>query len=224
MLRVALSWQAPTICTPTASIQRQPAVDSRSPHHRATTPKSFCPSNTFIVLRTKTPHRPESKFPPLRTLHKVLAFSSYITRRLLCTIPFAVMASSSNIQHAVGFSGDHNREQFAHDQSIVRKIRVVVHTTGPWPNSPMSDHHVSVYLLLDNGRSVRINMTTQSNDDRGILYWTQLSYQQSNSAIIFFDYDAAAGLMVGHVYSMVREAGLHRYRFSGGGSGCRFWM
>ena len=127
-------------------------------------------------------------------------------------------------QHAVQLNGDQNIEAFRDDESIVTQIRVVVHTQGAWPNSPLSDNHVSVYLLMGNGRSVRINMATEENDTRGVLIWSQLGYELSNSSIVHFDYSVIPGLKVGHVYQALRTLGYHRYQFSGGGSGCRFWM
>lgn len=127
-------------------------------------------------------------------------------------------------QHAVELNRDKHITLFRDDNSVVFQIRVVVHTQGAWPNSPMSDNHVSVFLLVRNGGSVRINMKTDDNDTRGVLIWSQLGYPLSNSSIVHFDYPVVAGLLVADIYQAIREAGLHRYQFSGGGSGCRFWM
>lgn len=101
--------------------------------------------------------------------------------------------------HAVELNGDRHITVFRDDNSVVIQIHMVVHTQGAWPNSPMSDNHVSVYLLVGNGRSVRINTATDDNDTRGVLIWSQLGYELSNSSIVYFDYQVVAGLMVAHI-------------------------
>jgi hypothetical protein len=89
----------------------------------------------------------------------------------------------------------------------------------------MSDNHVSVFLLLgENQGSIRLNMTTEEDDRSGILVWSQEVYQLSNSEIVHFDYRLCYTMQVSALYAWIRLWGLQRYVFSGGGSGCRFWM
>jgi hypothetical protein len=102
---------------------------------------------------------------------------------------------------------------------------VVVHTTGAWPNSVHSDNHVTIYVLLDGGNSVQINMTIEEDDIRGRLVWSRYAYQESRSAIIYRDYELGSPLEIRELYNTIRnEWGLHRYMFSRGGSGYHYWV
>ena len=111
---------------------------------------------------------------------------------------------------------------FRNNTSPVVTIRLVVVSTGVWPNR-MSDNHIHFYLILQQGGAVRINMAAAHDDPKAILIWSQTDYQLSRSAITHWDYAVAAGVLVAHVYRATRAQGHHRYIFSGGGSGCRFW-
>jgi len=48
-------------------------------------------------------------------------------------------------------------EQVSDNGDVVTQLRVVVHTMGP-VGSAISDNHWSIYLLIGNGGSVRMNM------------------------------------------------------------------
>lgn len=111
------------------------------------------------------------------------------------------------------------------DNRIVEKIRIVVHTLGPWPNGTMSDNHWSIYLILsDQGSSVRANMTADLEDPTGRLEWSSLAYEKTNSAIEFWDYPVVSRVSVRQIYWLIMEKGRDKYKMSGGGSGCRYWM
>ena len=112
---------------------------------------------------------------------------------------------------------------FGNDKRIIDKVRVVVHTTGPWPNG-MSDNHWSIYLLLANDTSVRMNMRASLDDPTGHLEWTSLSYALTNSAISHWDYQAKAGITVGAIHRLIYQKRRDKYTMSGGGSGCCWWM
>jgi hypothetical protein len=132
------------------------------------------------------------------------------------------MAPPYGIKHTVTPSGDENIAHFRDSRSTFHTIRVVVHTLGRQPNG-MSDNHVSVFLLLNEG-AIRLNMTTEEGFISGELVWSWDAYQISNSAIIHFDIALRFAVEVGTLYNQVRSWGLQRYTFSGGGSGCRYWM
>ena len=135
--------------------------------------------------------------------------------------------SSAAEQHIVGLQGDKNLERFANDGREFKKIRVVVHAVSVAP-SGLTENHVSVYLLIRNTEhSVRINMRSDlDNDDiRGFLVWSRHDYNTSNSRLVQKDYELASRMQVRTLYNAIRnEWHLHRYEFSGGGSGCRHWV
>ena len=112
------------------------------------------------------------------------------------------------------------------DTRSVQGVRVVVHSSGIWPNGNMSDNHWSIYLLLqDNDSSVRMNMRAESNNPRGILEWSpNLAYTLTASAIKHWDYSFKSGVTVAKVYNLIMGNRRDQYRMSGGGSGCRWWM
>ncbi|MCJ1437624.1 hypothetical protein MMC27_007011 [Xylographa pallens] len=115
--------------------------------------------------------------------------------------------------------------EYRDDLRPVEKVRIVVHTTGPWLNGTMSDNHWSVYLLLrEDAGSVRMNMTAELDDPKGGLVWTSLIYSLTNSAIKNWDYKAVNGIQVAHICRLIEEKGRDNYDMSGGGSGCRWWV
>ena len=112
------------------------------------------------------------------------------------------------------------------DTRPVKTVRVVVHTSGIWPNGTMSDNHWSIYLLLENNnRSVRMNMMAESDNPKGTLEWSpNLDYTLSTSAIRHWDYPFMSGVTVANVYDLIMGNRRDQYMMSGGGSGCRWWM
>lgn len=112
-------------------------------------------------------------------------------------------------------------EQVRQDSRGVSDIRVVVHTGGA---KDESDNHWSIYLLLRSGGSVRANMVTGYGETEGRLEWSDLAYPLTNSAIKHWDFQVAMDTEVQHVARTIYQYNRHRYQFSGGGSGCRFWV
>jgi len=126
--------------------------------------------------------------------------------------------------HAVQLNDDLNKSAFADNNEVVLSIRIVVHTTGRWENSAMSNNHVTILLLLSSNRSIQLNMATEEDDSLGVLIWSIRAWQHSNSAIVSKDISLEGRYTVATVYRVLRAPGLHRYQFSGGGSGCRYWV
>jgi hypothetical protein len=62
------------------------------------------------------------------------------------------------------------------------------------------------------------------DDPSGILVWSREAYQLSSSQITHSDYRLRYTMQISALYAWVRQWGLQRYVFSGGGSGCRFWV
>jgi hypothetical protein len=133
-------------------------------------------------------------------------------------------AAASSIIHIVALDGGRNQERFQYSPATFKKLRVVIHTTGAWPNLPHSDNHVTLLLLLEEGGAVQLDMRTDVDDRRGQLVWKLVAYQHSSSEIKAFDYDLGAPIIVGTLYNAIcTEWALHQYRFSGGDSGCHYW-
>lgn len=115
--------------------------------------------------------------------------------------------------------------EIQNNTSIVTQVRVVAHTTGTMgPNTPMSENHWSVYLLLAGGGSVRMNMRADYGDSTGRLEWSILAYTDSNSRLQHWDYPVAQGITVKLIYELIRYNGRDHYWMSRGGSGCRWWL
>ena len=130
-------------------------------------------------------------------------------------------------QHFVGLAGDSNIEHYRRNERRVRTIRIAIQAIGPpWPNSRMNDNHVYVLLLLSTDSSIQVNMRTDDLDDdrKGILVWEKLPYQASNNTARYLDVRFTKDIKVKRIYSHIRERSLHRYQFSGGGSGCHYWV
>jgi hypothetical protein len=112
-------------------------------------------------------------------------------------------------------------------QRTVIRVRVVVHNTGAYsPTSLMSHNHWYILLLLSDSESVRINMTTEPGYITGQLVITDHNYILSNNAIRSFDFDVnpAYTITVDHFISLIFEYKRNFYNFSGGGSGCSYWV
>jgi hypothetical protein len=110
----------------------------------------------------------------------------------------------------------------ANSDIIVTHIRVVAHLSQDFGDGN-SENHWSIYLLLANGQSIRMNMTADYGDPIGRLEWTSYSYQLTTSALRYWDYPLGTGLTVKNIYDLVYHYRRDRYQFSGGGSGCRYW-
>jgi hypothetical protein len=109
--------------------------------------------------------------------------------------------------------------------SSVTHVRVVAHTVRPMgPNTPMSENHWSIYLILAHGGSVRMNMAAYPGHRAGTLEWSILNYEVSNSALKYWDFPAVQPLEVHHFCEVIAHHGRTQYWMSGGGSGCRFWV
>jgi len=108
------------------------------------------------------------------------------------------------------------------DIRFVEKIRVVVHTGYALDQS---DNHWSIYLLLQDGGSVRANMvSSEYGVTVGRLDWSYLQYALSTSAIQHWDFQVTPVIQVLTIATTIYENNRHQYRFSGGGSGCRYWV
>lgn len=111
------------------------------------------------------------------------------------------------------------------DSRMVMSVRVVVHSTGAWPNL-MSDNHWSIYLLLGNDAgSVHMNMIVEDQDDvTGTLKLRSLTYGLTTSQIRYWDFETVTDVTVENIVKIIKKNGRDKYEFSGGGSGCRYWV
>jgi hypothetical protein len=109
----------------------------------------------------------------------------------------------------------------------VHTIRVTMHTTGKFfEGDTHSGNHASIYLLTaDGSSSVRLNMVKAGPvDTMGTYEISYCNYRDSNSSLHNFDIQAAPGLLVQHVISLINQKGRHKYRLARSGVGCRFWV
>lgn len=130
---------------------------------------------------------------------------------------------STSITHTVGLQ-EGNRDLFANSTATFSTMRVTIHTTGAWPNSPHSDNHVTILLILNEDKFIQLDMRADSGDRRGQLVWKKVDYDHSRSEIKFFDCNLGSPVQVKTLYAAIRyDWQFHQYLFSGGGSGCHFW-
>lgn len=117
-------------------------------------------------------------------------------------------------------------ENLRKNSRIVESVRIIVHTTGIWPNETMSDNHWSIYLILaKNDDSVHMNMKAELNDPKDTLEWSpKLLYTLTNSAIKHWDYKVKKGVTIANVYELVIMKRRNHYSMFSGGFGCRYWM
>ena len=110
------------------------------------------------------------------------------------------------------------------DATVV-KLRFVVHTMGlaGWDKSR---NHWSIFLLFEGETSsVRLNMSLAAGSDENGTFSAALhGFILSNSTLMYFDYNACPGLKVGHCINLIRTKHRDRYRMTGSGNGCRFWV
>lgn len=132
--------------------------------------------------------------------------------------------AATSITHIVGLNEDANLAYFKDNTSKFKTIRVNIHSTGKWPNSPHSDNHVTLFLLLETGGAVQVDMRTDTNDRRGQLIWKLVGHQESSSQIKHQDCQLATAVEVKTLYHEIRyKWAYHQYLFSAGGSGCHYW-
>ncbi|KAL5380677.1 hypothetical protein PMIN02_010558 [Paraphaeosphaeria minitans] len=111
-------------------------------------------------------------------------------------------------------------------QKLVSTFRVVAHTIGPvMPGAAVSQNHWTIYLLVPGG-SVQLNMKTNINASisRGIFEVREHAYEQSNSAVRYFDLPAAQGVLVDYVEREIRSQRWDQYNMNENGVGCRWWI
>jgi hypothetical protein len=110
---------------------------------------------------------------------------------------------------------------------VVHTIRVTIHTTGKFfEGDTRSGNHASIYLLTEDGSSsIRLNMTKVGpTATMGTYQITHCNYRNSNSSLYNFDIQAAPGLTVQHVLSLIDQNRRHKYRLARSGVGCRYWV
>lgn len=113
----------------------------------------------------------------------------------------------------------------AYQNANVVKMRVVVHTLG-YAGWDKSRNHWSIYLILSGETaSVRLNMSlAQGSDENGTFSVTSHAYTETNSLLTYFDYTATPSVKVGNFINLVYHLHRDKYRMTGSGNGCRFWM
>jgi hypothetical protein len=129
-------------------------------------------------------------------------------------------------RHVVGLSLDDHESQYTNDKTRIPNIAVVIQAVGePWPTSRMNDNHVYIVLVVSSDESIRVNMTLAGYDERGkgMLVWERLPYVFSRSTVREHTFAINGSLSVRRLFAHLKDLGMYRYRFSGGGSGCHYW-
>lgn len=147
------------------------------------------------------------------------------TSRPACGLLQVTLPSSFNAVTGLQFnmSTSVQAQAAVHDERFVQRVRVVAHTLGP-AGLNTSDNHWSIYLLLANNASIRVNMAAEPGYINGELRLTSQNYQLTNSAITHFDYQVLGTRRVADFLRTIYQNRRHVYEMSGGGSGCRYWM
>ena len=169
---------------------------------------SFLQKSTDISISIAPLNSPHS-------LIKALFFITASAEYLVGTRPTHVWAMSTQANDTATTIATENKH--------VTHVRVVTHLSqdhGPGD----SENHWSIYLLTNTGGSVRLNMTTHEDENpEGRLEITSYKYPLPNSALRHWDYALRPGCTFRHIHDLLLHKGRTRFRFSGGGSGCRFW-
>lgn len=109
----------------------------------------------------------------------------------------------------------------------VETVRIVAHTMGPVaPGAQLSQNHWSIYLVVGESASVRLNMipSTKEGDDKGIFHVTRHLYTLTNSAVRYFDFGVANKMIVRQVLDLIASKKRHQYIMTPTGVGCRHWV
>jgi hypothetical protein len=105
-----------------------------------------------------------------------------------------------------------------HGTRTVSCLRVVVHQSEEHQN------HWSLFLLISDDESVRINMMTPDPTYvNGELQISDHNYVSSNSEIKHWDFSVVQSTTVDEFLTLLYQNGRDLYNMSGGGSGCRYW-
>ncbi|KAJ6257621.1 hypothetical protein Dda_7408 [Drechslerella dactyloides] len=115
-------------------------------------------------------------------------------------------------------------------------LRVVVHSTRAVRDGK-SLNHWTIFLLLAEDQSVRINMRDKTPEEwkyglpddadygePGSMELTSHLYQISTSAIRYWDFRCLASHRVDEFINTLIRNGRGYYTMAVGGSGCRYWV
>ncbi|KAL3457433.1 hypothetical protein BJX64DRAFT_293112 [Aspergillus heterothallicus] len=109
---------------------------------------------------------------------------------------------------------------------VVLQIRVTMHTMGYiFEADTRSGNHVSIFLLIGDRESVRLNMIKKGpTNTKGTLQISMCEYVVSSSAVKNRNFPAPPGRTVGDFFDTLTRKGCHNYQLSRSGVGCRFWV
>lgn len=64
----------------------------------------------------------------------------------------------------------------------------------------------------------------QGSDENGTFSVTSHAYTETNSLLTYFDYITTPSVKVGNFINLIYQLHRDKYRMTGSGNGCRFWM
>lgn len=108
----------------------------------------------------------------------------------------------------------------------VNYIRVIIEVPETGHESDTySGSHPSIYLLISDSGSVRLNMFRARPDDTmGTYALERCLYRCIDYPLKVVDLSAAKGITVGDVIRLIEGKGRDRYELADSGTGCRFWV
>lgn len=109
---------------------------------------------------------------------------------------------------------------------VVTGIRVVAHSPGPIvPSGILSQNHWSIYLLVEHGGSVRVNMALRYREDQnGSLTLSLHDYTHVHSEVKAFEVPVSPDVTIGKLLHAIWRKKRFRYKMTESGAGCRYWM
>jgi hypothetical protein len=114
-------------------------------------------------------------------------------------------------------------------RDVLQRVDVSVHTIANFDNAgpkAMSMNHATIYLVLPEERSVRLDMSP-INDKIGTLVVEALQYENSKSVIKRHTTPPAPNTTVGDFWKVIEDRKLYAFMFEvidGGYFGCREWV
>ncbi|RMZ84962.1 hypothetical protein DV738_g298, partial [Chaetothyriales sp. CBS 135597] len=94
------------------------------------------------------------------------------------------------------------------------------------PGAQLSQNHWSIYLLVVEGGSVRLNIEadTGPGEDWGVFKISRHLYELTVSNVRYWDFPVASSIAVGKILALIWDKKRHRYRMNSTGVGCRYWV
>ena len=132
----------------------------------------------------------------------------------------SIISSAMEALPTGGFSRP-EQASFQECTATFTKIRVDIHTTDAQGVAFHGENHVTIILLVDEGKSIEIEMTAKKSSRMGQLCWRW--YESRNSKSERLVYQFPTPVTVKALYRAIRAWGFDQYLFASNGLGRQFW-